>query len=111
MLKDPVKRRIALSYGFDWLLVIIMTVVFFAIDKVTPFHRQFSINDKTIMFPYAEHERVPVWLLLIICLLIPIVIIAIISLSGIGYKRNWYDFHAGVLGICLLYIYFVLYLI
>ncbi|KAG1160078.1 hypothetical protein G6F37_004313 [Rhizopus arrhizus] len=101
MLKDPVKRRIALSYGFDWLLVIIMTVVFFAIDKVTPFHRQFSINDKTIMFPYAEHERVPVWLLLIICLLIPIVIIAIISLSGIGYKRNWYDFHAGVLGLCL----------
>lgn len=65
MLKDPVKRRIALSYGFDWLLVIIMTVVFFAIDKVTPFHRQFSINDKTIMFPYAEHERVPVWLLLV----------------------------------------------
>lgn len=68
MLKDPIKRRITLSYLFDWILVIIMTVVFFAIDNITPFHRQFSIHDKTIMFPYAEHERVPVWLLLVICL-------------------------------------------
>ncbi|KAG0812885.1 hypothetical protein G6F17_006252 [Rhizopus arrhizus] len=101
MIKDPVRRRITLSYGLDWLLVIIMTAVFFAIDQVTPFHRQFSIDDKTISFPYTEHERVPVWSLVVICLVAPIIIIAIISLSGIGYKRNWYDFHAGVLGLCL----------
>ncbi|ORE04895.1 acid phosphatase/Vanadium-dependent haloperoxidase [Rhizopus microsporus var. microsporus] len=101
MLKDPIKRRITLSYLFDWILVIIMTVVFFAIDNITPFHRQFSIHDKTIMFPYAEHERVPVWLLLVICFVIPFAIIGGITLSGLGYKRNIYDFHAGVLGLCL----------
>lgn len=65
MLKDPVRRRITLSYGLDWLLVIIMTAVFFAIDQVTPFHRQFSIDDKTISFPYTENERVPVWSLIV----------------------------------------------
>lgn len=65
MIKDPVRRRITLSYGLDWLLVIIMTAVFFAIDQVTPFHRQFSIDDKTISFPYTEHERVPVWSLVV----------------------------------------------
>ncbi|KAG1469026.1 hypothetical protein G6F56_003501 [Rhizopus delemar] len=101
MLNDPIKRRMVISYGFDWLLVIIMAGVFFAIDQITPFHRQFSIEDKTISFPYTEHERVPVWLLVIICLIAPIVVIGFISLSGIGYKRNWYDFHAGVLGLCL----------
>ncbi|KAI7905909.1 phosphatidic acid phosphatase type 2/haloperoxidase [Cokeromyces recurvatus] len=100
-LNDPFKRRVALSYLYDWILVIIMTAVFFAIDRITPFHRMFSLEDKSIMYPYAEKESVPVWLLMIICFIAPIIIIAIISLSGIGYKRNLHDFHSGVLGLCL----------
>ncbi|CAO3677165.1 unnamed protein product [Rhizopus stolonifer] len=101
MFKNAVKRRITLSYAFDWLLVFIMIIVFFSIDRIEPFHRQFSVIDKTIMFPYAEQERVPVWLLLIVCILIPIILIAVISLSGVGYKRSWHDLHAGILGLCL----------
>lgn len=66
ILNDPFKKRLVLSYAYDWTLVVIMTVVFFAIDKITPFHRMFSIEDKTIMFPYTEHERVPVWALAVI---------------------------------------------
>lgn len=62
---DPVRRRLIVSYLYDWLLVIIMTGAFFAIDKITPFHRMFSLEDKTIMFPYSEKESVPVWLLLV----------------------------------------------
>jgi diacylglycerol diphosphate phosphatase/phosphatidate phosphatase len=65
LLQDPVQKRLLISYLYDWLLVIIMTAAFFAIDKITPFHRLFSIEDKTIMFPYAEKEAVPVWLLLV----------------------------------------------
>lgn len=65
LLQDPVQKRLAISYLYDWLLVIIMTAAFFAIDKITPFHRMFSIEDKTIMFPYTEKEAVPVWLLLV----------------------------------------------
>ncbi|KAI8977246.1 phosphatidic acid phosphatase type 2/haloperoxidase [Mycotypha africana] len=101
VLNDPFKRRLTISYVYDWLLVVIMTAVFFAIDKITPFHRMFSIEDKTIMFPHTEKETVPVWLLVIICLLIPAVIIGAISLSGIGYKRSLHDFHSGILGLCL----------
>ncbi|CAO3656669.1 unnamed protein product [Mucor hiemalis] len=98
---DPVRRRLIVSYLYDWLLVIIMTGAFFAIDKITPFHRMFSLEDKTIMFPYSEKESVPVWLLLIICFVAPVIIIACISMSGIGYKRSIHDFHSGVLGLCL----------
>ncbi|KAI9245997.1 phosphatidic acid phosphatase type 2/haloperoxidase [Sporodiniella umbellata] len=101
MTNNPIQRRLITSYGFDWLLVIIMAAVFFGIDQITPFHRQFSLEDKTISFPYSEHERIPVWLLMIICLVAPVLLIGFITLSNFGYKRNWYDFHAGVLGLCL----------
>ncbi|KAI8876770.1 PAP2-domain-containing protein [Backusella circina FSU 941] len=102
LLRDPSRKKLVYSYGFDWMLVVIMTVVFFAIDKITPFHRMFSVEDKTIMFPYTENESVPVWLLLVICFVAPIVVIAIVSLAGVGYKpRSYYDFHSGVLGLCL----------
>ncbi|KAI8638532.1 phosphatidic acid phosphatase type 2/haloperoxidase [Parasitella parasitica] len=101
VLQDPFKKRLAVSYLWDWVLVIIMTAAFFAIDQITPFHRMFSLEDKTIMFPYSEKESVPVWALLIICFVVPIFIIASISLSGYGYKRSIHDFHSGVLGLCL----------
>lgn len=65
VLQDPFKKRLAVSYLWDWVLVIIMTAAFFAIDQITPFHRMFSLEDKTIMFPYAEKESVPVWMLLV----------------------------------------------
>ena len=65
LLKDPVKKRLVLSYIYDWLLVVIMTGAFFAIDKITPFYRRFSLEDKTIMFPHSVKETIPVWLLLV----------------------------------------------
>ncbi|KAI8885896.1 PAP2-domain-containing protein [Backusella circina FSU 941] len=102
LIKDPIQKRIIVSYLVDWALVVIMTVVFFAIDKIPPFHRHFSIEDKTIMFPYTENEAVPIWSLGVICVLGPIVVIGIISLAGLGYKRkSFHDFHSGVLGLCL----------
>ncbi|KAF7726912.1 hypothetical protein EC973_008207 [Apophysomyces ossiformis] len=95
---NPHKRRLYISYMTDWLLVIIMAAVFFAIDLIPPFHRDFSLTDKTIMFPYTEHEAVPIWSLAFIAFLAPIIIIGIISL---GMQRSVHDFHVGVLGLCL----------
>jgi diacylglycerol diphosphate phosphatase/phosphatidate phosphatase len=63
MLGDSLKRRLLLSYGTDWALVIIIIVIFFSIDLIAPFHRDFSINDTTLMHKYTVHETVPVWLL------------------------------------------------
>ncbi|KAI8972124.1 phosphatidic acid phosphatase type 2/haloperoxidase [Pilobolus umbonatus] len=100
-IKDPLRKRIAFSYIYDWILVIVMAISFFAIDSITPFHRMFSLEDKTIMFPYTEHETVPVWALGIICVLMPILVIAFVSLSNWKYERNAHDFHSGVLGLCL----------
>jgi diacylglycerol diphosphate phosphatase/phosphatidate phosphatase len=63
---DSLKKRLFLSYGKDWLLVFIMIIIFFAIDLITPFHREFSINDASLMHKYKVDESVPVWLLLVI---------------------------------------------
>jgi diacylglycerol diphosphate phosphatase/phosphatidate phosphatase len=64
-LKDKRNRLLFISYAKDWLLVIIMLAIFFSIDKIHPFHREFSINDTTLMHPYATKESVPVWLLVV----------------------------------------------
>ncbi|KAG0184439.1 hypothetical protein DFQ28_011142, partial [Apophysomyces sp. BC1034] len=91
---NPHKRRLIISYLSDWLLVVIMAAVFFAIDLIPPFHRDFSLTDKTIMFPYTEKEAVPIWSLAFISVLGPIIVMAIVSL---GMQRNVHDFHVGVL--------------
>ena len=64
--RNPHKRRLIISYGKDWLLVVIMTVVFFMVDLIPPFHREFSVQDKTIMYSYTVNETVPAWSLLVI---------------------------------------------
>lgn len=52
------------SLAIDWLIVLTALVLFLFLEHaIQPFHRMFSLSDETIMFPYTEHERVPVWLL------------------------------------------------
>jgi diacylglycerol diphosphate phosphatase/phosphatidate phosphatase len=63
--QDSYRKRLLVSYGMDWLLVLIMAIVFFAIDFIPPFHREFSINDTSIMHTYTVNETVPVWLLMV----------------------------------------------
>ncbi|KAI8143172.1 phosphatidic acid phosphatase type 2/haloperoxidase [Fennellomyces sp. T-0311] len=96
--KNPHSRRLFFSYGKDWLLVIIMTAVFFGIDLIPPFHREFSLQDKSIMYTFTVHETVPAWALMVICLVAPIILIGIIALC---FTRSMHDFHSGVLGLCL----------
>lgn len=62
---SSLKRRLFVSYGKDWVLVIVMIIIFFGIDLITPFHREFSINDTSLMHDYTENESVPVWLLVV----------------------------------------------
>ncbi|CAO3627308.1 unnamed protein product [Mucor hiemalis] len=95
---DSFKKRLFISYGRDWILVVIMAIVFFAIDIIPPFHREFSINDTSLMHKYTVNESVPVWLLMVVAILLPILVI--IVYSGF-YRRNWLDFNSGLLGLGL----------
>ncbi|KAI9264754.1 phosphatidic acid phosphatase type 2/haloperoxidase [Sporodiniella umbellata] len=97
-LQDPTTKKLFLSYSLDWLLVVTMTVVFFAIDILPPFHREFSIHDTTIMHYYTESQTVSLWMLTVIALLIPTFIICTVSLY---FRSSWLDFHSGLLGLGL----------
>ncbi|KAF9173600.1 hypothetical protein BGX20_002737 [Mortierella sp. AD010] len=94
-LRNPSFRRFC-SYLFDWVFCAILLLLFFLLDKTEPFHRQFSVQNTAIMFPYAEKETIPTWALALIAVVFPVVVIAVV---GLGVRRSPYDFHNGILGL------------
>ncbi|ORX92617.1 PAP2-domain-containing protein, partial [Basidiobolus meristosporus CBS 931.73] len=90
--------KLTLSYLKDWVLVAVLTVGFFLIDKISPFHRDFSLQNKSISFPYKTKETIPIWLGVIFALVVPLVIIVFIA---IVIRRSPYDCHNALLGLCL----------
>lgn len=61
-------------------------------------HREFSLTDTSLQHTYAESERVPVWLLVVLAVIVPIAIQAALSLVV---ARSFWDFHASLLGLVL----------
>lgn len=49
----------------DWLVVFGIAALFALLEFKQPFHRMFSLDDRSIQYPFAEHERVPPILLLV----------------------------------------------
>ncbi|GAA96449.1 uncharacterized protein L969DRAFT_103395 [Mixia osmundae IAM 14324] len=92
------RKALILSYLPDWLLTIVLWIVFYLIDNAHGYFREFDLTDGSIQHTYAVHERVPVWALAIIGAIAPLVIMAAISLGLIG---SFWDFHNAVLGLVL----------
>lgn len=57
-----------------------LIIAFYALDAVEPFHQRFSLNNYTLQYPYAEHERVPIWMLVAVAVLCPAAVIAVYTL-------------------------------
>jgi diacylglycerol diphosphate phosphatase/phosphatidate phosphatase len=55
-------------------------VGFFILDTVEPYHQHFSLDNKSIQYPYAVHERITIYEALLISLLAPAVIILVYTL-------------------------------
>ncbi|KAF9542002.1 hypothetical protein EC957_002506 [Mortierella hygrophila] len=96
-IKNP-STRFYCSYAFDWIFCVVLLVLFFCLDGVEPFHREFSVEDRAIMYPFEQKETVPVWALVLIMGVFPAVLMFIVS---IGIRRSTYDFHNGLLGLLL----------
>ncbi|TFK92111.1 acid phosphatase/Vanadium-dependent haloperoxidase [Polyporus arcularius HHB13444] len=93
--RRSLRTRAVLSYAPDWALCIILAAVFFALDEVPGFKRQFSLQDISLRHTYAIHERVPNWALYIIFAVAPLVLMPVINLLSV---RSWWDFHSSWLG-------------
>lgn len=90
--------KIAASYSLDWIMTILLAGLLALINDVYGFRREFSLTDTSIQHTFATSERVPVWLLVVVAVIIPIVLIAVISL---GITRSVWDFHASLLAFIL----------
>ena len=86
---------------FDWVLLIALIVALCVLaTRHEGFRREFSLQDTSLQFPHAEHERVPTWALVVISLIAPLVII--ICLPA-GLDKPLYRIHYGVLGLAITY--------
>ncbi|GJJ75595.1 diacylglycerol diphosphate phosphatase / phosphatidate phosphatase [Entomortierella parvispora] len=96
-LRNPTTRLYA-SYAFDWIFCVIILILFFLLDRAEPFHRQFSVENTAIMFPMKAKDTIPVWALVLIAVVFPVLMIAVVA---VGVRRSIYDFHNGILGLLL----------
>lgn len=55
-------------------------VTFTIVDKIPPFHQHFSLENYTLHYPFAEHERVPVMWLCVYVVAAPAVIIGLYTM-------------------------------
>ncbi|THU92174.1 PAP2-domain-containing protein [Dendrothele bispora CBS 962.96] len=96
---SPLRRRkLIFSYLPDWIITIVLAAIFFSLDKVEGYRREFSVSDTSLRHTHAVHERVPNWALYIICFVAPFLIMPVVNLLTI---RSWWDFHNGSLGLIL----------
>ncbi|KAH8700256.1 PAP2 domain protein [Talaromyces proteolyticus] len=76
--KKRLEARVIIS--FDYVIIIAFAIGFYVLDLVQPYHQHFSLDNKSLQYPYAVHERVTIQEALLISILSPIVIIAIYTL-------------------------------
>lgn len=59
----------------------VLAIIYAVLDKlVTPFAQPFSLNNASLQYPYADPERIPIWLALVISGLFPAITIAVYTL-------------------------------
>jgi len=96
---DNKKRlKFLMSYAPDWVLTLLLAAIFLALNQVHGFRREFSVDDESIRFPYAVHERVPDVALYCIAVAAPLVIQLAVNLITV---RSFWDYHCSALGLVL----------
>ncbi|KAJ2787631.1 hypothetical protein GGI15_000593 [Coemansia interrupta] len=87
--------RLVLSYIPDYVVLAAMAVLWGLISKITPFHRDFSLTDKTIQYPHKP-DSVPFYAAVLLCCVAPL---AVILTWTAFVRRSFHDMNAGVLGL------------
>lgn len=78
--KKRLQKRVIFSYILDYVIIVVLCVIFYIVDKTEPFHQLFSLENYTLHYPYAVQERVSVLWLFILCIFAPAVIIGIYTM-------------------------------
>ncbi|KAJ1821242.1 hypothetical protein GGH91_002242 [Coemansia sp. RSA 2671] len=91
------RTRLLLSYVPDYIVVIVMAAVWGLLSKLEPFHRDFSLTNKTIQYPHKA-DSVPFYAAVLLSFAFPLVVILFWTTV---IRRSFHDMNSGVLGLCL----------
>lgn len=101
------RTRVAVSYLFDYAIIVACIVGFLILDKVDGYKQHFSLTNIALQYPYAERDRVPVWAVGVLAVIGPFVICGVWILvegafAGAKTKRSlWWELNAMILGLGL----------
>ncbi|KAI9371016.1 phosphatidic acid phosphatase type 2/haloperoxidase [Aspergillus egyptiacus] len=121
--KRRLRPRVVISYIFDYVILIACAVAFYILDRIEPYRQRFSLQNISLQYPYAVHERISIAAAVACSGGIPIVIIAVYTLfidglfshhkpvnSSTGkrkltgpyrWKDRLWEFNCGLLGLVL----------
>src|SRR4051812_21293237 len=105
---------VALSYVFDWVILIIAAALGAIFSEQTPNKRPFSVVDPSISFPHVTKEKISTALAGVLSFGVPAIIILLVTLTlvpgptvpksvpkSLIWKRKLWELHASWLGLCL----------
>ncbi|EON62527.1 hypothetical protein W97_01750 [Coniosporium apollinis CBS 100218] len=78
--KKKLPKKVIFSYILDYVIIVVLIVVFTIIDKIPGFMQPFALQNYTLQYPYAVHERVSVLALCVLVVFVPAVIIALYTM-------------------------------
>ncbi|CAK9442161.1 uncharacterized protein LODBEIA_P59040 [Lodderomyces beijingensis] len=97
----PISSKVMKWRFTDLVLLVVLVVAYFFLYNLTPFHRQFYLDDLTIQHPFAERETVNNWQLFLYATWIPLVLIIVTSLVLTAPKYKAYNTYVASLGLLL----------
>ncbi|KAJ1798881.1 hypothetical protein LPJ59_002209 [Coemansia sp. RSA 2399] len=93
----PRRSQLIISYIPDYFVLVVMAVLWGVISLIHPFHRDFSLTDKSIQYP-NKPDSVPFYAAVLLCFVFPLVVIVL--WTGL-LRRSFHDMNSGILGLCL----------
>jgi len=88
-------QKIQLSFIMDWFFIFLVVLVSIPINIISPFERQFRLDDDTISHPYKKEETFSVPYLIIVTVGFPTLVMTIYH---IVYRDFKYGFHQSLMG-------------
>ncbi|KAI9674810.1 MAG: hypothetical protein M1817_001714 [Caeruleum heppii] len=112
--KGTLSKRLIFSYILDWVVILGMAAVAGGLAKISPNKRPFSLTDPTISYPKVGKEKVPNGVAVLAGFLAPLIVIFVVCLAFVPgptvakgtprvmiWRRKFWEFHTGVLGLAL----------
>ncbi|KAJ2785894.1 hypothetical protein H4R18_000283 [Coemansia javaensis] len=94
------RSLLARSYAPDWAVTVASTLVWLYLGVAQPHYQPFSVNDKSISYPYVPpgEQTVTVPALFLIAIAVPCCVVVGV---GLGLRRSVHDLHVGLLGLLM----------